>query len=57
MEWKRKLPIPTRRYPMNVTRNIPSCPFLRQFAMPLIARYTNRRFVSVLTISAEYTVA
>lgn len=53
VEWNKKLPIPTRKYPMNETRNIPSWPFLRQFDMPFTARYTKRRFVVELTISAE----
>ena len=53
MVWKRKLPVPTSKYPKNVTRNILSCPFFKQLLMPLIARYMNRRFVRVFMISAE----
>ena len=57
VEWKRKLPDPTIRYPMKDTRKTLSCPLRMQFLIPLYARYINIRLVKELTISAEYIVA
>lgn len=41
---------------MKPTRKTVSCPYFRQFRMPLLARYMNSKFVSVLMISAAYVV-
>jgi hypothetical protein len=41
---------------MNATMKTVSCPFFMQLRIPLTARYMNNKFVSVLTISAEYRV-
>ncbi len=57
VEWKRKLPQPTTRYPTKEMRKTESWPFRMQFDMPLKARYMNMRLVKALTTSAEYTVA
>lgn len=49
---KKKLPVPTRAYPMKATKKTVSWPYFRQLRMPLLARYMNNRFVRVLMISA-----
>jgi hypothetical protein len=57
VEWKKKLPEPTIRYPMKDTRKTLSWPLRMQLLMPLYARYINIILVKELTISAEYIVA
>jgi hypothetical protein len=43
--WKRKDPDPTKRYPMNDTRNTVSCPSVIQLRIPLADKYMNQMFV------------
>jgi hypothetical protein len=57
LEWNRKLPEPTIKYPIKDTRKTLSCPLRMQFLIPLYARYMNMMLVKELTISAEYIVA